>query len=862
MGEKVLMITAIVLGVILFGTVALLVKWYKKPRQGQALVRTGKGGTRITFDYGFFVIPILHTLEIMDITLKSITISRTGVDGLICKDNMRADIKVTFFMKINNKIEAAALVAMSIGCSRASDQDTLIQLFDAKFSEGLKTAGKRFDFVDLYTERDKFKKEILNIIGQDLNGYTLDDCAIDYLEQTSIDTLKKNNILDSEGIKKITELTARQLILANQIEREKEKTITQQNVESREIILALERQLASKEEIQKKEVANIKDREQAEIMKVREEQKLISENAKIATEEAIQIGLQNKERNIIIAQRNKERTDAIEQEKLKQDVELKQNERQRIVTLAQIEKEKAVEEEKKNIQEVIRERVTVEKAVIAEQEKIKDTQAFAEADRNKKVAITNAETIAEEALVKQIKAAEAGKQAAEFNIQTILLEADTKQKAAVKDGEAQKILAEAKAAQEASFGVSEAQVMEAKAKAKLKQGETDSQIIELNAIAEAKAVDLKSIAEAKRVTLISEAESKGITLKSTAEANAIKMKGEAEAESYKLMELADAESMRQKGFAEADSNRQKGLAQAESNKQIGLAQAESNKQIGLAQAESNKQIGLAEAEVTNAKAKAEENKGLAEANVIKQKLEAEAEGIKAKAESMKLLDTVGKDHEEFKLKLEKDKQVELAQINIQVSIANAQASIISSALKSAKIDIVGGETMFFDKIINSVSWSKTVDKFVDTNSFINEIKNHFLNNGKDVKNLDTTKKDEVEIIDEHEVENNNIVENQENEHFEEHENINEEHEIIEEAKNPLMDITNVSEKNFRPVLKSVISSLSISVKDIQNLKLSELFDKIKTSTSDELTKTIIQQLIKVAKERGYMNVIAKTLGIK
>jgi len=77
-----------------------------------------------------------------------------------------------------------------------------------------------------------------------------------------------------------------------------------------------------------------------------------------------------------------------------------------------------------------------------------------------------------------------------------------------------------------------------------------------------------------------------------------------------------------------------------------------------------------------------------------------------------------------------------------------------------------------------------------------------------------------------------------------------------------MDITNVSEKNFRPVLKSVISSLSISVKDIQNLKLSELFDKIKTSTSDELTKTIIQQLIKVAKERGYMNVIAKTLGIK
>ena len=62
----------------------------------------------------------------------------------------------------------------------------------------------------------------------------LEDVAIDYLEQTPITLLNPDNILDAEGIKKITELTATQKILANQIDREREKTITKQNVEGRE----------------------------------------------------------------------------------------------------------------------------------------------------------------------------------------------------------------------------------------------------------------------------------------------------------------------------------------------------------------------------------------------------------------------------------------------------------------------------------------------------------------------------------------------------------------------------------------------------------------------------------------------------
>ncbi|NEE61034.1 flotillin family protein, partial [Streptomyces sp. SID8455] len=82
------------------------------------------------------------------------------------------------------------------------------EFFAAKFSEALKTVGKQLDFVDLYTKREEFRDRIIQVIGTDLNGYHLDDAAIDFLEQTPMSQLDGANILDAQGIRKITELTA------------------------------------------------------------------------------------------------------------------------------------------------------------------------------------------------------------------------------------------------------------------------------------------------------------------------------------------------------------------------------------------------------------------------------------------------------------------------------------------------------------------------------------------------------------------------------------------------------------------------------------------------------------------------------
>ncbi|PKV76080.1 flotillin family protein [Pontibacter ramchanderi] len=690
-----------ILAVVAIGFIAIVIKMYQKAIQGEAMVRTGLGDTKVSFS-GIFVVPVIHKLEVMDITLKTIVISRTGSEGLICKDNLRADIKVNFFLRVNKTPEDVIQVAQSIGCKRASDHSALESLFDAKFSEALKTVGKHFDFVELYNSRDDFKRQIIQTIGTDLNGYILDDCAIDYLEQTPIQNLNENNILDAEGIKKIIDLTAKQKVQANLIEREKQKTIKKQDVEAQETILELEKQLAENEEKQKREIANIKSREFAEMEKVRHEERLKAEKARIATDEEVKIAEQNKDRQILVAERSKQRTDAIETERVEQARLLEENEKERIVALAQIEKEKAIEEERKNIQGIIRERVTVEKAVVEEEEKIKDTKAFAEAERTKAVAIKNAEKEAEESLVKEIKSAEAARQAAEFRAKQMLIDAEAEQVSSNNRAQAIKTMAEAEAAQAAAIGLSEAQVMEAKAHARQKEGEAEALVIK-------------------------------------AKAN---------------------------------------------------AQAEADEKLGMVTAKVTKEKGIAEATVVENMASAEEKRGLAEARVIGEKFTVDAKGIEEKAEAMRKLDGVGKEHEEFKLRLEKDKAIELAQINIQKDIAGAQAEVISEALKAAKIDIVGGETMFFDQIVGSITKGKQVDRLVSNSEVLHTVKETFFQpNG--------------------------------NGHV-----------------------------DFRENLQRFVSQFGMNTEDVRNLSVSALLLKMMQNSADESTLNTLKQLTSTATAMG------------
>lgn len=594
-----------VLALIAVGVLFTISKLFRKVEQGRALIISRTRQVDVTFT-GAVVLPVLHNAELMDISVKTIEIQRTGREGLICQDNIRADIHLTFFVRVNKTKEDVIKVAQAIGTERASHQQTLQALFSAKFSEALKTVGKQLDFVDLYTHREHFRDQIIQVIGTDLNGYHLEDCAIDYLEQTPVTQLDPANILDAQGIRKITELTAIEHVRTNEYERTEQKEITRQNVDARETILELERRQAEAEIRQRREVETLRAKEEATTAKVAEEERLGAQGAFLRTEEQLGVQRENQAREIAVAQKNRERVIAVENERIEKDRVLEVIARERETELARISKEKEVEGERREVADVVRERIAVERTVAEQEESIKGLRLVQEAERERQALVITAEAQAQEQLVKDIKAAEAAEQAAQHKAREALTMAEARKAASELDATAKIRLAEGLRAEAAAAGLAEVEVRERSAAAISKVG--------------------------------------------AAEAQGIAARLKAEAEGARAKALADADGV--------------------------TAQA------------------------------------AAEAALIGGRLKAEAAGLTEKAAAMAALDEASRGHEEYRLRLAAEKDVRLAGLETQRQIAEAQATVLATGLEKADIQIVGGDTVFFDRLLGAVSAGRSVDSFV------------------------------------------------------------------------------------------------------------------------------------------------------
>jgi len=622
--------------VFIFGLFAMFARFYHKVEQGHALIiNPFRGDPKVTFTGGL-VLPIINKAELMDIAIKTIEIDRSGDQGLICADNIRADIKVKFFVRVNQTSEDVLRVAQGIGCARASNHEILEDLFSAKFSEALKTAGKALDFVDLYQARDRFRDKIIEQIGDDLSGYVLEDAAIDYLEQTPLARLDSNNILDAQGIKKITELTAVEHVVTNELRRNEEMQIKKKNVETQEALLELERQQADATARQAREVASVKAREEAETAKVRAEEHTRAEMARLQSDQQLAVQNENVLREKEVAENNRKRAVVIEQERVTRAQELEVVAREKEVTLQRIEKDKAVEVQKKAIADVVRERIVVERTVAEQEEAIKEVREVAEADRTRKAVVIGAEASAEEKVILEVKAAEAQERKARHKAAEDLVLADARLKVAEREAEAKKREAEGIEALTAAPGLADAKVQVATASAKLATME-----------AEATGKEKVGRAEAQVIEVQAQAEAVGLRARMEAEAAGKEKVGQAEA----LVRTVDAEALAKLGDAEAHN--------------------------------------------------------------IDVKFNAEARGLKEKFEAMKAMSTETREHEEYRMRLERAHLETLKQIEAQQHIAKEQAEVLGVALKNARIDIVGGQGDYFDSFVRALSVGKGIDAAVN-----------------------------------------------------------------------------------------------------------------------------------------------------
>lgn len=630
----------IVLLLIVVAIVCLLC--IRKVHPGKAGISVGLGGLRVAFDY-MIRLPLVQNFEEMDISVKKLEIHRKGKDGLVCRDNIRADISVAFYIRVEATEESVRKVAQMLGTERVSDMDKLRELFEAKFSEALKTAGKQMEFHELFTERIKFREQIQATIGKDLDGFLLQDVAIDYLEQTPLDQHDPNNVLDSEGIKKITEITQRERVIANEHSQRAQVQVEKENADAD--IAKREQKRRNEEDTAKqmRAITEVKANEEAEARKVIEARRQEVEGKRLEAEESIQLRTQDMNRAVQERQftvtKEKQR---LEQESVQEGEEARVR-RERSVSLAEMDKEVKVAEAAVEVQRKKAVVVAEEKAVVQQQEEKTNIEARMTAERVREVTLIEAEMIAKKGQVEKVVAAEAQKESERH----------------LADAEKIKVITASEAARDAAT--------------------RDAERIQTMADAEAKA------SEKKRHAM------------------------EQEAEGIAAHEAA-------KGLAEAKVT----IAKAGAKK----TDAEATKAMGLAEAEVTKAKGDVTAEVTETQADAE-------ASGVQARGLAEAKSIEEKAKAMKLLHEAGQQHEEFRLRLNKERDVELAAINVGRDIARAHSEVVGEALKAAKIDIVGGENDFFEKIVRAVGNGKSVDRMVNNSETLSDIKNTFFNGDPD-----------------------------------------------------------------------------------------------------------------------------------
>ncbi|MBD1585187.1 SPFH domain-containing protein [Pseudomonas typographi] len=556
------MMGAVVVAALFVGSLAMFKVFYRKVDQGIALIVNDLTAEPKVHFTGAMVYPIIYRAEEMPLRLVPIELSRRGPEGLICKDNLRADIDVVFYVRVNEKAEDVLKVAKAVGVQRASDGGAIRELFLAKFSEALKSVGRQHELLDLFQNRLTFRDDIVHAIGKDLNGYILEDVAIDHLEMTSKSHLDPGNIIDAQGIRRITELTSEQNIVTNDLERKQDLAIKNRNVEAKEQELELERRQAEATARQTREIAELKARGESGAAVVEQEARLASEEARIHTDTKVQVAQEGLLREVELAAAARRKAVVVEEEGVNKARLLAEVDSQREVQSRQIDADGEVEKKKTEIAEIVRERVAIDKTVAKEEEAINELREVSAADRARQVRVIKAQAAAEESKVATIAGAEAEAQSAEHRARAVTVAAEADLRSAQRESEAKTSLAAGIEAETAALGLADTKVRKASAEA-----------LEAVGLAEAKVTEQRMAAEARGKKALAEATAEATRAQGTVETEIIEARYSAEAKGltakFAALNGLSAEARAHEEFRmELNATQEQVLAQVEASKDI------------------------------------------------------------------------------------------------------------------------------------------------------------------------------------------------------------------------------------------------------------------------------------------------------
>ncbi len=483
--DNILITLAIVAGSVIALIAVILTainKFYVVPKADEALVKTGGRAPTVSTGGGLWVIPMFHRIARVSLRAVHIPIDRIGDNSLPTANKIPAEIRGELIVQVNPADSGhIILAAQAIGSDSVSMEKSIQSQVDSLVTDALRTAAFKKTFEELNSQKSEFADEVTQLLAGDLAklGLILVAVTIPHLKQGDF-SADDRDVFAAEGQRNVAETVAKARQETNQITRQAENRVQEQDVVARKRSLELDAEQKELEAEQARKVSEFtatKATETKRLVLEQEQQRAVAEAEQKKTILASQIKQDKETESLRI---EKEQTIAVANaraEAAKAEAEIA---RQKTIESATIAKDQEVKVADEQRQQAVQEAVIArEKAVAigkAEEAVARESLATAEAKRQKaEQSIITAEAVGradrerQVVVIKAEEEAERVRKAADRD--TYVAEQRAKAVKAEADGNAESVKAEA-------------------------QGRADSVKIEATAEAEARVIRANAISEA------------------------------------------------------------------------------------------------------------------------------------------------------------------------------------------------------------------------------------------------------------------------------------------------------------------------------------------------------------------------------
>ncbi len=173
------MLISAALGVLFLVTSFLVIRrcYVTVPAGWALVVDRGRAERTVSFT-GQVVYPGIQRAELIDVTARTVRIERRASNPLQTKDGALLLATATFVLRVGRAQEDVLKVAETLGAERANDAGAVERLFSPMFDQALEAVAGACTAADILGDRGRFRDEIIQFIGADLNGWWLDDLAV------------------------------------------------------------------------------------------------------------------------------------------------------------------------------------------------------------------------------------------------------------------------------------------------------------------------------------------------------------------------------------------------------------------------------------------------------------------------------------------------------------------------------------------------------------------------------------------------------------------------------------------------------------------------------------------------------------